>query len=212
MGNSSPDTYLSQPASEEQLEFLKECGFYDPESASVIDENKDESASVIDENKDDMLVTDEGLLQGSTFRSSESASIIDESVTLQNVDVVGEKRTRWAGLTDKQKSVAVTARKRLRQLKAARRKIGYLQKDLQEFSDKLKEQLHSSIIFPDKQKQIDFLSEWLAVDYTHLTDLELKIKYASVFLVKKEYPKLKQKKIMKKYADSYFEYDFTIDN
>ena len=210
MGNSSPDTYLSQPASEEQLEFLKECGFYDPESASVIDENKDESASVIDENKDDMFVTDEGLLQGSTFRGSESASIIDESVTLQNV--VGEKRSRWAGLTDKQKSAAVTARKRLRQLDAARRKIGDLQKDLQEFSDKLKEQLHSSIIFPDKQKQIDFLSEWLAVDYTHLTDLELKIKYASVFLVKKEYPKLKQKKFMKKYADSYFEYDFTIDN
>ena len=202
MGNSSPDTYLNQPPTEEDLEFLKEWGFYKPERASVIDENKD-----------DMLVTDEGLLQGSTFRGSErSASIIDESVTLQNVDVVGEKRTRWAGLTDKQKSVAVTARKRLRQLKAARRKIGYLQKDLQEFSDKLKEQLHSSIIFPDKQKQIDFLSEWLAVDYTHLTDLELKIKYASVFLVKKEYPKLRQKNFMKKYADSYFEYDFTIDN
>ena len=114
---------------------------------------------------------------------------------------VSKKKTRYSRMTLKEKKRAVTNRKKLRNLDSAQLKVSKLKSTLKALSEKIA----SSIVFPDKQEQIAFLFEWLDLDCSHLTDLELKIKYSTALLIKQDFPKLNKKRFKKRYEANYFE-------
>ena len=118
---------------------------------------------------------------------------------------VSKKKTRYSRMTLKEKKRAVTNRKKLRNLDSAQLKVSKLKSTVNKFSEKLKERIASSIVFPDKKEQIDFLTAWLDLDCSHLTDLELKIKYSTALLIKQDFPKLNKKRFKKRYEANYFE-------
>ena len=115
---------------------------------------------------------------------------------------MSEKQTRYSKMNSKEKNRAVVNRKRLRHLQSAQVQVSKLKSTLKELSEKFA----SSFIFPHKQEQIAFLFEWLDLDCSHLTDLELKTKYATALLIRQDFPKSNKKQFKKRYEVNYFEY------
>jgi hypothetical protein len=105
-------------------------------------------------------------------------------------------------MNSKEKNRAVVNRKRLRHLESARLQVSKLKSTLKVLSEKIA----SSIVFPDKQEQIAFLFEWLDLDCSYLTDLELKTKYSTALLIKQDFPKCNKKQFKKRYEADYFKY------
>ena len=115
---------------------------------------------------------------------------------------MSEKQTRYSKMNSKEKNRAVVNRKRLRHLQSARVQVSKLKSTLKELSEKFA----SSFIFPNKQEQIAFLFEWLDLDCSHLTDLELKTKYSTALLIRQDFPKSNKKQFKKRYEANYFKY------
>ena len=118
-----------------------------------------------------------------------------------------EESTRWSRMTDKQKQQQlkrIAKNKRMQNLKKKVAKQKLLIKDLH---TEMKVAMESVLPLNSKDDQILFLKEHIGDvdDFNLLGDLELKVKYASVYLFRKDRPNMSLNKFRKHYQKQYLE-------
>ena len=118
-----------------------------------------------------------------------------------------EESTRWSRMTEKQKQKQLKRIAQYKRMQYLKKKVAKQKLLIKDLHTEMKLAMESVLPLNSKDDQILFLKEHIGDvdDFNLLGDLELKVKYASVYLFRKDRPNMSLDKFRKHYQKQYLE-------
>ena len=118
-----------------------------------------------------------------------------------------EESTRWSRMTEKQKRKQLKRIAQYKRMQYLKKKVAKQKLLIKDLHTEMKLAMESVLPLNSKDDQILFLKEHIGDvdDFNLLGDLELKVKYASVYLFRKDRPNMSLDKFRKHYQKQYLE-------